>query len=93
MYVHSLSGAVENENSPSSANRHSLKKLHELRVSFARTFAWNSIDGDLEAGPREDALHEAMALRHLVDHVEDLAIEQPEVAGVRRNLDAASSTA
>src|SRR5690606_28322014 len=44
--------------------------------------------GDLEPRPREDALHEAVALRHLVDDVEDLAIEQSVVTGVRRDLDA-----
>lgn len=38
-YVQILSGAVENENNPSSANRQSLKNDQVERVSFARMLA------------------------------------------------------
>ena len=46
----SHSSTVENENRPSSANRHSRKKLHVDRVWFARTLAWNSTEATLKPG-------------------------------------------
>src|SRR6185503_16101221 len=48
-YVHSLSGAVENENRPSRANRHSFHSDHVLRPAD-RVLAWNSTVSVLKPG-------------------------------------------
>ena len=45
------------------------------------------VDGRLRiADPGEQALHEAVALRHSADHVDHLAVHQAEIARIFRDL-------